>query len=80
MVELLIKRDAQINVPSKVRRMEYHSHTVWFAYIYMQEERQCITALGLACHNGHKGVAELLILEGAKINYQDNVRYLNHQG
>ena len=40
----------------------------------MQEERQCITALGLACEAGHKDVAKLLILKGAKVNYQDNVR------
>ena len=33
-----------------------------------------ITALGLACHNGHKAVAELLILKGAEVNYQDDVR------
>ena len=34
----------------------------------------CITALSLACEAGHKAVAELLIIKGAKVNYQDNVR------
>ena len=57
--------------------MEYKSHAVCqMVRLYMQEERQCITALGLACHSGHKAVAELLILKGARVNYQDNVRLL----
>ena len=43
-------------------------------HLYMQKENNCITALGLACEAGHKAVAELLILKGAKVNYQDNVR------
>ena len=43
-------------------------------YLYMQEEHQCITSLGLACEAGHKDVAELLILKWAKVNYQDDVR------
>ena len=33
----------------------------------------CITALGLACHNGQKVIAELLILKGANVNYQNKV-------
>ena len=40
----------------------------------IQEKTNCITALGLACQYGHKAVAELLILKGAKVNYQDDVR------
>ena len=41
---------------------------------HVQEEKNCITALGLACECGHKAVAELLILKGAEVDYQDNVR------
>ena len=40
----------------------------------LQEKINCITALGLACRDGWKAVAELLILKGAEVNYQDNVR------
>ena len=55
--------------------MGTHSHVVCsVVYLHMQEESHCITALGLACEAGHKAVAELLILKGAKVNYQDNVR------
>ena len=32
-----------------------------------------ITALMLACLNGHKAVSELLIQKGADVNYQDKV-------
>ena len=42
----------------------------------MQEEGNCTTALHLACGNGHKAVAELLIHNGAYVNYQDKVRHL----
>ena len=67
---MIIERDAQIDVPAKVC-----SHVVrWVVYLYLQEESHYITALGLACECGHKSVAELLILQGAKVNYQDNVR------
>ena len=47
--------------------------TVNYSYIYyLQEFDQ--TALIVACENGHKDVAELLILKGADVNYRDNVR------
>ena len=55
--------------------MGTHSHIVCLVlYLHMQEESHCITALGLACGFGHKAVAELLILKGAEVNCQDNVR------
>ena len=40
----------------------------------VQKKTNYITALGLACCYGCKAVAELLILKGAEVNYQDNVR------
>ena len=40
----------------------------------MQEEGGCITALYLACLNGHKNAVQLLIQKGANINYQNKVR------
>ena len=40
----------------------------------LQDEVDHATALVLACYNGHKAVAELLILGGAKVNYQDKVK------
>ena len=70
MLELLIERDAQIDVPAKV----CHGVVCLVVHLHMQEESYCITALSLACRYGHKAVVELLILEGAKVNYQDNVR------
>ena len=39
----------------------------------MQEKGNSMTALVLACENGHKAVAELLIHKGANVNYQDKV-------
>ena len=55
--------------------MGTHSHVVCLMlFLYMQEKSHCITALGLACEAGHKAVAQLLILKGANVNYQDNVR------
>ena len=41
---------------------------------FMQEEKNCTTALALACENGHKAVAELLVHKGANVNYQNKVR------
>ena len=42
----------------------------------LQDEADCATALVLACYNGHKAVAELLILEGAEVNFQNKVRQI----
>ena len=39
-----------------------------------KEEMNCKTALDVACEYGHKAVAELLILKGAKLNHQNKVR------
>ena len=43
-------------------------------HIILQEKTNCITALCLACRYGCKDVAELLIVKGAEVDYQDNVR------
>ena len=42
----------------------------------MQEEKNCTTALSLACSEGHKAVVDLLIQKGANVNYQDKVCYI----
>ena len=57
--------------------MGYYNHVLCqVIHLCIQEESRCITALGLACKCGHKAIAELLILKGAKVNYQDKVRLL----
>lgn len=44
--------------------------------LIMQEEKNCTTALILACQSGHKAIAELLIDKGANVDYQDKVLIL----
>ena len=41
--------------------------------ILQQDEEYGITALGLACSEGNKAIAELLILKGANVNSKDKV-------
>ena len=75
-VKLLIEYDAQIDVSAEVQVLVSLSCNMSHVHdsLMQDEEGSCITALFLACQNGHKAVVELLIQKGANINYQDKVR------
>ena len=77
-VELLLESSVQIDgvLPmvwiSLLSTCNLVSHV---SHFYMQGEN-CVTPLCLACMNGHKAIAELLILKGTNVNYKGKVRLL----